>query len=256
MKNFENTNISLDIPCDSTIKGKCIQTETLEDCTNICKPPNCYWGTWSKDTKICKAVNFPIYKEVNPGFLLKPEQPGMTTFIDTNFFEFPAQRNNRIFFYDRVKIQNVETGYIMEPAIRLRMTKPSLPLSALEVVPITTKSPVLFYDRNLDSVLRVEGNNVNWYKAIEFLNEDYEAFFIEPVIQEVDKYRTPYPSEKKNIYYSDVFHIRTVLQQYIALPPMYAILKPRLNDLIVSSDIYKSPYTFRFVYIPSKVEFS
>lgn len=254
MKSLYNNNIDIDIPCDSTINGECSKTNTLEECVNKCKPPNCYWGTWSDQTKVCMPMNYNIYRDLNPGFVTK-EQQGMTTFIDTNFFEYPAQRNNRIFFYDRVKIQNVETGYILEPRIRLRMTKPSIPQNGLENIPVTTRSPILFYDRNLDSVLRVEGNNVNWYKAIEFLNEDYEAFFLEPMHETKNDPPVIF-NEKKYVYYSDTFRIRDVLGNHLSLPHMYKILKPRLNDLIITSDIYTLPNTYRFLYMPAEVQFS
>ena len=48
-------------------------------------------GVWSKQTKLCKPENFLIYKDINP------DQLGMTTFIDTNFFEFPV-KNIKVFF--------------------------------------------------------------------------------------------------------------------------------------------------------------
>lgn len=146
-----------------------------------------------------------------------------------------------MFFYDRVRVQNVETGIVLKPDVRLRMTRPFIPQPALSFIPITTRTPVLLYDRQLDSVLRVEGRNVNWYKSVDFLNQDYEAFFLEPLQEK----------NTSNLFYSDTFRIRTAVNEYISLPPLYQHFTPRLNDL-VSLDSTNLPNQFRFMYIPAQ----
>lgn len=241
MKQFANTKVSLQIPCDATVDGTCSTTTTLQDCMNKCVAPVCYWGMYSDRTKMCAPINYATHKNLNPGFLLSSDT-GTTTFIDTQFFEYPAQRKDRLFYYDKIRIQNVETGIILPPDVMIRPTKPYLEHPGMDYIPVSVKSPVLFYDRQLDSVLRVEGRNVNWYKAIEVLNEDYEAFFLEP-----------YNSENKELVYSDVFKIRTSMMEYISLPPLSNFVQPRLNDLIISDDIYKTPQLYRFIYIPTPV---
>lgn len=243
MQRFPNTTVNQTIPCDTTINGTCFSTPSVDECIQSCTPPNCYWGTWSAQDRICKPVLYNTHRDLNPGFLLQP-QDGMTTFIDGSFFSLPADRGDRMFFYDRVRLQNVETGLILKPDIRLRMTRPFIPEPGLHFIPITTRTPVLLYDRQIDSVLRAEGRNVNWYKAIDFLNQDYEAFFLEPTT----------PTEEKNqpMSYSDTFRLRTAAMEYISLPPLYQYMTPRLNDLIISNDpSFDLPRTFRFLYIPT-----
>jgi hypothetical protein len=203
-----------------------------------CTPPQCYWGTWNPAE--CKPVFYNSYRDLNPGFILQPAD-GTTTFIDGSFFKLPAERGDQIFFYDRVRVQNVETGIVLQPDVRLRMTRPFMPHPGINFIPITTRTPVLLYDRQLDSVLRVEGRSVNWYKAIDFLNEDYEAFFLEPDVKP--------ESGPKNMMYSDTFQIRTAFNEFICLPPLYQHFTPRLNDLIVSKE--PLPRRFRFLYVPT-----
>lgn len=239
MKRFDNTKVSLTIPCDATIDGTCSTSNSIEDCMSKCSAPNCYWGMYSSRTKMCAPVNYSTHKYLNPAFLLKPEVD-TTTFINTQFFEYPAQRNDRLFYYDKIRILNVETGIILPPDVMIRPTKPYLPHPGMDFIPVNPRSPVLLYDRQLDSVLRVEGRNVNWYKAIEVLNEDYEAFFLEP-------------TEGPEINYSNTFRIRTSMMEYISLPPMSNFVQPRLNDLVTSDDIYKTPSLFKFIYIPTPV---
>jgi hypothetical protein len=187
---------------------------------------------------------------MNPGFLLQPDS-NTTTFIDGSFFKLPADRGDRVFFYDRIRLQNVETGMILKPDVRLRMTRPFIPHPGLNFIPVTRRTPVLLYDRQLDSVLRVEGRNVNWYKAIDFLNQDYEAFFIEPIRGSGKSSGTDGTDENLDISYSDTFYLRTAANEYIALPPLYQHFTPRLNDLVVLSRNSNLPRTFRFLYIPS-----
>jgi hypothetical protein len=252
MRQFQNTKVSLEIPCDATTDGTCGKAESLQECMEKCKPPVCYWGMYSEKSKACAPVNYFTHKNLNPGFLLRP-QPQTTTFMDTQFFEYPPQRKNRLYYYDKIRIQNVETGIILSPDVVIRPTKPYLPHPGIDFIPVTTRTPVLMYDRQLDSVLRVEGMNVNWYKAIDVLNEDFEAFFLErydPTEDENNFSRTQPPEE---LVYSDTFKIRTSMRQYISLPPLFNYVRPRLNDLIISDDIYKTPYLFRFIYIPTPV---
>ena len=256
MRQFNDTRVRLKIPCNSTTDGTCSKTRNVEECMAKCVPPNCYWGTYSKRDRTCMPILYHTHKNLNPSFLFQPSRDSIT-FADTNFFQVPADRKNRLFFYDRIRIQNVETGIILTPDVTFRMTRPYLPHPALDFIPITNRTPVLLYDRTLDSVLRVEGDQVNWYTAIYFLNQDYEAFFFEPTslpdsnnnmnINPIDN--TP----ERDITYSEVFHIRTPQNEHLCFPPMYQTFTPRLNDLIISSDIYKLPNIFRFIYIPSPV---
>jgi hypothetical protein len=181
----------------------------------------------------------------------------MTTFVDTQFFNVPAQRNNQLFFYDKVRLQNVETGHIIKPDVVLRPVNPYLPHPGIDFIPITNRTPVLFYDRQLDSVLRAEGENINWYKSIEHLNTTAEAFYLIPETNtntntDTNTNSNSNSSEKKSVYYSDTFTIRTALQQVISLPPLYNIAIPRINDLIVSSN-RSLPRLFRFIYLPTPV---
>jgi hypothetical protein len=257
MKQFPNTRVRLEVPCDSTVDGTCSTTPTIDQCVEKCKPPTCYWGTYSTSKQICKPVLYNTHRNLNPGFLFYPS-PDTTTFADTQFFEIPADRKNRLYFYDRVRIQNVETGIVMNPDVTFRLTRPYLPHPGLDFLPITNRTPVLLYDRTLDSVLRVEGDQVNWYKAIDFLNQDYEAFFFEPTsIPDVDELEMNInPLDvlpEQHLSYSGVFHIRTAQNEHLCFPPLYQHFQPRLNDLIISSDIYKLPNVFRFIYIPSPV---
>jgi hypothetical protein len=257
MKQFNDTRVRLEIPCDSTVDGTCSKVPTVDQCIEKCKPPACYWGTYSTADQTCMPIQYSTHRNLNPGFLFHPSK-GMITFADTSFFEFPADRKNRLFFYDRVRIQNVETGIILPPDVTFRLTRPYLPHPGLDFIPITSRTPVLLYDRTLDSVLRVEGSQVNWYKAIDFLNQDYEAFFFEPTTipdpKEFSMNINPLDlSSEKSLYYSDVFHIRTAQNEHLSFPPMYRQFQPRLNDLIISTDIYKLPNVFRFIYIPSPV---
>lgn len=237
MQYFPNTNVNMELPCEATTTSSCTTTASAEECAQQCTPPQCYWGTWTPTE--CKPMYYNTYKDLNPGFILEPRE-GTTTFIDRSFFQLPAERGDQIFFYDRVRLQNVETGIILQPNVRLRMTRPFLPPPGLYFIPVTTRTPVLLYDRQLDAVLRVEGSNVNWYKAIDFLNQDYEAFFLEPV---QSNRATP------NLTYSDTFSIRTAYKEYLCLPPLYQHFTPRMNDLIVSRES-SLPRTFRFIYVP------
>jgi hypothetical protein len=257
MRKFDNTRVRLKIPCNSTTDGTCSKTNTVDECISKCNPPNCYWGTYSKRDQTCMPILYHTHKKLNPSFLFHPSNDTIT-FVDTNFFQVPTERRDRLFFYDRVRLQNVETGIFLTPDVTLRMTRPYLPHPGLDFIPITNRTPVLLYDRTLDSVLRVEGRQVNWYKAIDFLNQDYEAFFFQPTslpdpnnfsmnINPLDN------TSERDISYSEVFHISTPQNDHLCLPPMYQRYTPRLNDLIVSSDIYKLPNTFRFIYIPSPV---
>lgn len=257
MRKFDNTRVRLEIPCNSTTDGTCSKTPNVDECMAKCNPPNCYWGTYSKRDQTCVPVLYHTHKNLNPAFLFHPSND-MVTFADMSFFEFPADRKNRMYFYDRIRIQNVETGIVLSPDVTFRMTRPYLPHPALDFIPITTRTPVLLYDRTLDSVLRVEGDQVNWYKAIDFLNQDYEAFFLEPTIvpNSTDSMMNINPIDntpEREVSYSEVFHIRTPQNEHLCLPPMYQRYIPRLNDLIISSDIYKLPNIFRFIYIPSPV---
>lgn len=257
MKQFNDTRVRIKIPCDSTVTGSCIKTPTVEQCIEKCKPPNCYWGTYSNTDQTCMPVLYNTHKNLNPGFLFAPTK-GSVAFADTSFFEFPAERKNRLYFYDRIRIQNVESGIILTPDVTLRLVKPYLPHPGLDFIPITNQTPVLLYDRTLDAVLRVEGSQVNWYKAIDFMNQDYEAFFLQPtqVPDESNSDMNINPVDsgpEKQLVYSEVFHLRTAQNDLLCLPPFYTRYKPRLNDLIVSSDIYKLPNVFRLIYIPSPV---
>lgn len=242
MQQFSNTTVNLNIPCDTTINGTCFSTPNATACAEMCVPPNCYWGTWSAQNQECKPVFYNSHRDLNPGFLFKPHD-GVTTFVDASFFKLPAERGDRMFFYDRVRVQNVETGIVLKPDVRLRMTRPFIPHPGLNFIPITTRTPVLLYDREIDSVLRVENQQVNWYKAIDFLNQDYEAFFLEPTRS----------SGSNELKYPDTFRIRSAAMEYVALPPLYQFQTPRLNDLIVSNDpSFNLPQTFRFLYVPMK----
>ena len=91
MQQFPNTTVNLDVPCDSTINGTCFTTASAEDCVRLCTPPNCYWGTWSAQNHECKPVFYNSHRDLNPGFLFKP-QDGTTTFVDGSFFKLPAER--------------------------------------------------------------------------------------------------------------------------------------------------------------------
>jgi hypothetical protein len=248
MQQFPNTTVNLDVPCDATINGTCFTTPTVNECMEQCTAPQCYWGTWNARDRICKPIYYSTHRDLNPGFILKPDND-TTTFIDGSFFTLPAERGDRMFFYDRVRVQNVETGLVLKPDVRLRMTRPFIPHPGLNFIPITTRTPVLLYDRQLDSVLRVEGRSVNWYKAIDFLNQDYEAFFLEPTNANAD---TDKPQQPRQLAYSDTFRIRTAAMEYVALPPLTQYFTPRLNDLIVSNDpAFDLPRTFRFLYVPT-----
>jgi hypothetical protein len=245
MKSFPNTKVVANIPCEATTQATCTTAESAEECMKRCIEPQCYWGTYSEETKICKPVSYYTHKDLNPSFLFRPE-PRTTTFVNTNFFTVPAQRNNQFFFYDKIRLQNVETEYIIKPDVVLRPVNPYLPHPAMDFIPITNQTPVLFYDRQLDSVLRAEGENINWYKAIENLNTTFEAFYLipEPNIEQ----------PRRNISYSEVFTIRTSLKQIISLPPMYNIAIPRINDLVVRDNITSHqnlPHLFRFIYLPT-----
>ena len=240
MQQFPNTTVNLSVPCDAMMTGSCTQTPTVDACIEQCAAPLCYWGTWNAKDQTCKPVYYNTHRDLNPGFILKPEE-GTTTFIDSSFFKLPAERGDRIFFYDRVRIQNVETGVVLEPSVRLRMTRPFMPPPGINFIPVTTRTPVLLYDRQLDSVLRVEDTNVNWYKAVDFLNQDYEAFFLVPTESR--------PSPE--LTYSDTFKIRTAANEFISFPPLSQYFTPRLNDLIVSPRSFNLPSTFRFLYVPS-----
>lgn len=247
MRPFYNTKVAIDIPCETTVNATCSTANNLDECMSRCVEPECYWGTYSEQTKVCKPVLYYTFKELNPGFIFKPEFQ-TTTFVNTNFFTVPAQRNNQLYFFDKIRLQNVETGHIIKPDIMLRPVNPYLPHPAADFIPITNQTPVLFYDRQLDSVLRAEGENINWYKSIENLNTNFEAFYLipEPNIE----------NPKKPVYYSDTFTIRTGLQQIVSLPPLYNIAIPRINDLVVSSSITSKenlPHLFRLIYIPTPV---
>lgn len=236
MQSFSNTGVQIKVPCDSTTTGDCPVARSAEDCMRLCQPPHCYWGTYSARTQKCTPVLYNSHRDLNPGFVFQPEE-GTTTFVDTNFFRIPAERNDRMFFYDKVRIQNVETGIVLKPDLMLRPVTPYLPIPGMDFIPITARTPVLLYDRQLDSVLRVEGGNVNWYKAVDFLHQDYEAFFLET-------------EEKESPTYSSTFRIRSAINEYISLPPMTSFFEPRVNDLIVSLPTINLPRTFRFLYIP------
>lgn len=247
MQTFPRTTVDLDVPCESTTTGSCTPAPSLDECMRQCVAPTCYWGTYSTTDQSCKPVYYNAYRDLNPGFILKPDA-ATTTFADGAFFTLPAQRGDRVFFYDRVRVQNVETGQILKPDVRLRMTRPFLPPPAIHFIPVTRKTPVLLYDRQLDSVLRVEGRNVNWYKSVDFLNQDYEAFFLEPTPRPGTTSATP-PDD--SVYYSDTFRMRTAANEYISLPPLYQHFTPRLNDLVTMSNTLNLPRTFRFVYVPT-----
>lgn len=239
-RQFVDTKVSLQIPCDGTVDGTCSTAQTLEECINKCKAPVCYWGMYSSRTKSCAPVNYATHKLLNPNFILKPEKD-VTTFVDSNFFEYPAQRKDRLFYYDKIRIQNVETGIIIPPDVVFRPTKPYIPHPGLDFIPIQAGSPVLFYDRRLDSVLRAEGLYINWYKSIDVLNEDYEAFFLEPVDPDL------------GFTYQNTFRIRTSMLDYMSLPPLYNFVQPRLNDLIIEEGNNKNKFSYKFLYIPTPV---
>lgn len=248
MKRFENTNISLEIPCETLVNGICDKTNTVEECIQKCNPPDCYWGKWSHKTKQCTPVKYYTHKNLNPTFLFRDE-PDTVSFVDTSFFSYPPEKKNRVFFYDKIRLQNVETGQFLTPDVYLKPTKPYLPFPAINYIPIQSTTPVLFYSRYLDSVIRAEGNFLNWYKSVEFMNEEYESFFLEPAI-DIRDYNPELIYKTKDVFYSDVFRIRNILNMYWTYPPLYNMVKPRVNDLSIHSLTEKLPQLFRFVYIP------
>ena len=244
MQKFPNINVNLDIPCETSINGKCFQTENIDQCIQKCQPPDCYWGMYDSKNHLCHPVRYNTHIRFNPAFIFKPH-PTITTFMDTTTFPYPAERKNRIFIGDRVRIQNVETNLILNPAVTIKLPKPYIPPPGGNFLPVKMKTPILFYNRDLDSVLRIEDLNVNWYKAIDFLNDNNEAQFLEPVDP-----KTYQPIQtKRDLRYSDIFRIRNVFNAKFAFPPMFNGIHPRLNDLIVSLDIIKTPSLFRLVKI-------
>lgn len=251
MRSFENTRVAMELPCEASVNGTCFQTPDLQTCMSRCKPPECYWGTYETNKKLCLPIRYNTHEKLNPAFIFRPSTTS-TAFMDTSFFPYPAERNNRVFISDRITVENVETGLQIKPTVTLKLPKPYIPQPGASFLPITTRTPVLFYNRDYDSVLRADGLNINWYKAIDFLNENYEAQFLEPVDQSNNNVPV---KNNREVLYSDIFRIKTVFGSYLTLPPMFNIVHPRLNDLILSSDIYGAPNLFRLVLIPQQKSF-
>jgi len=101
---------------NDTINGICSKT-TLEECLVKCENnPNCSYGYYIKDKKLCvplkesKIKSNPYYK-----LQLKPSSihNNITTFIDTNKYKFPPTDSNNIFYLDNVSLLNIETGTLL-----------------------------------------------------------------------------------------------------------------------------------------------
>ena len=105
--------------CNDTVKGICLSGKTIQECIDECKE-SCTLGYYIKfenGSTLCTSIRTDIHPYLNPIHRLKKKSiyPSLSnikisTFINTDFFSWPPEEANVVFFQDVLSISDSVNG--------------------------------------------------------------------------------------------------------------------------------------------------
>lgn len=221
IKFYSDTDIDLDFPCETNINGICSNTTTLEECSEICKNnENCQYATFSNG--ICNAVDSNFYPKLNP-LLHLMSRAGSTTIIKN---DFETDYNNRLFYYDIVKIKDITNDIILEPPITFMHNIPFL-YNKKAITHISSDELVTFSNDTENTILIPETTKVSWFKKYRI---PQYSFYIVPINN----------INNKDLFYTDVFEIITPTNGKLCNKKN----NNRLENLLISNDKQSCKFMF------------
>jgi hypothetical protein len=213
--------------CQDTVTGLCPPLGK-EECIDWCEHNDeCGFGLFRNNT--CYPVRSSLRNEINPFYRMQPEV-GSTAF--TKLYPFPPLQANRVFFGDRVKLQNVETGLILHPSFQLRLPHPYEYESTTQWIPITTRDHIVLKNIENSLILRPSGGGVDWIKNMSYTIPLYNTFHITPTVGE-------------DILYTSEFHLQTTIGAYVGF--YKGLQSDAARDLVCNPNPHQLVYTFRFI---------
>ena len=256
--------------CDDTINGICLKGKTIEECIEQCIG-ECAAGyhIQFKDGKsICVPIRTSLYPYLNPVFRLRKksiypqlDKVKISTFINTDFFPFPPNIANVVFFRDIIMLKDAVNGNIIETknsVIKgndLIYTEPKIHNSNInllpshpiedttEYIPVRYGKPIQISIPETSIIANVDlfSNLLKWKETsgleLDFKNSSY--FRIMPI----DDTKV----EGDLVTYDDTFSIVYSDNSVVVLNPSYNYLQIENDEF---QDILKNKQnipTFKFI---------
>ena len=105
--------------CNDTVKGFCESKNTIEECIEQCGD-HCgagYYIEFENGNTICASIRTDVHPYLSPVHRLKKKEiypeldkVKISSFVNTNYFPFPPEEANVVFFEDIFKISLVDEG--------------------------------------------------------------------------------------------------------------------------------------------------
>lgn len=227
MKVLENTTLDIDMDCQDTVTGLCPPLGK-EQCIHWCEHnPECGFGLFQNNT--CYPIRSSLRKEINPFYRMQP-LVGATTF--TKSYPYPPLQANRVFFGDRVQLQNVETGLILQPSFQLRLPHPYEYETTTQWIPVTSQNHVVLKSIESSLILRPSGSGVDWIKNMSYTIPLYNTFHVTPTLG-------------KEILYTSEFYLQTTTGAYIGF--FKGLPSDQASALVCNQNSRLLNCTFRFI---------
>lgn len=235
IKFYSDTDIDSDFPCETNITGICLKNTNLQQCSELCKNhPNCKWAVYNHENKICKPVDENFYPKFNP-LLNLVSKFGNTTIIKNNF---EISHNNRLFYYDIVKLKDITNNIILEPPITFMHNLPFL-YNKKSITYISSDELVSFSNDATNKILIPETSKVSWLKKYRI---SQYSFYIVPINSE----------NRTDLYYSDIFEIFTPTKKKLC----NISGNKQIENLIINNDgDNNSDCKFMFILLSRNSEF-
>lgn len=226
---LETMNIT---DCNDTINGKCILDIPIEKCIEKSEGESAlgYYVKFKNGDSICAPIRTSIHPNLSPVYRMIPKDTyselndvEVSTFVNTDYYPFPPDHSNVIFFKDLLELKNVESGLFLGSDflypennqlahfgegidINVELI-PSLS-SAVQVtqqVPITygTYFNIIIPGTNLSLSKVPNKSEFQWISIAEFLDDDF-AFKIIPLDNSKKEGDIVSYSDKFNIVYGDI----------------------------------------------------
>lgn len=230
------------IDCNDTVSGVCLTNKSLDQCIDECKN-SCgagYHISMPDKTSICVPVRTDIHPNLNPVYRLRRKEQiselkniKISSFINTDFFSFPPENSNLIFYNDIVVLKNNKTnlslstkniedntkGIYMKNNAEDSITIVSSKISASNII---NYQPILYGDKiqisipgtNLLAKQKKYGTRLIWKTTDKFLSDTF--FTIIPVSDK--KLGDPISyNDKFKIQYSDISLVTLNDNNYLEL---------------------------------------
>ena len=244
------------IDCNDTIESNCYKDKTFDECINICNSSTqCAYGYYLSNNNInycvpirdLKINSNPVYRLRKKDIYPELKHSIVKTFINRDKYYFPPVQANTVFFLDNLLIQNTETSTILQTSpiidssysdnnnIKFHKTG-NVIVQPIEIPPnlsaehyITLKYGNNFSFNIPDTNLLIKDLNGLKWKSTSFMSPVNTTFYLDPL--------TPGKKIGDDVYYSDIFNIRSSSSSLLGISP----------DYIIQNQTQPHNSTFRFI---------